>query len=226
METKETSAETHAEQVVPAPAYLSERLRARLLDRLRFHPREAGALAVLGLLLVIGAGLAYVRARPAAAMSAPSGAVATASPAASVAANTIIVDVAGAVRKPGVYDFPQGARVIDAIHKAGGFARGADPQAINLARPLVDGEQVLVPKVGETPAAAGGTGSAQQGGKININSAGVSDFDGLPGIGPVLAQKIVDYRQQHGPFRSIEDLMKVSGIGQAKFDSLKDLVTV
>jgi competence protein ComEA len=91
----------------------------------------------------------------------------------------------------------------------------------------VDGEQVVVPKVGAAPAASSGGGAAPQpGGKVNINSAGVSDFDSLPGIGPVLAQKIVDYRQQHGPFRSIEDLMKVSGIGQAKFDSLKDLVTV
>src|SRR5512135_2451007 len=115
METKETTEET---RLVQAPSYLFERLRARLVDRLRFHPREAGALAVLGLLLVVGAGLAYVRARPAvAAIGAPSGAVATASPAASVAANTIIVDVAGAVRTPGVYDFPQGARVIDAIRK-------------------------------------------------------------------------------------------------------------
>src|SRR5207245_10451085 len=141
-------------------------------------------------------------------------------------ANTIVVDVVGAVRKPGVYDFAQGARVIDAVRAAGGFLPDAEPQAINLARPLVDGEQVVVPKKGETlPGAAGG--SAQQpGGKVNINNATESDFENLPGIGPVLAQKIVDYRNQHGTFRTIQDLMKVTGIGQKKFDSLSAYVTV
>jgi competence protein ComEA len=105
--------------------------------------------------------------------------------------------------------------------------------AVNLARPLVDGEQIVVPKEGEAPAgaaaASGGSavgGSAAQGGKVNINQASVSDFENLPGIGPVLAQKIVDYRDQHGPFRTIQDLMKVSGIGDKKFDSLKEYVTV
>jgi competence protein ComEA len=205
--------------------------RARITEHLRFHPRETAALAVLGLLLLIGAGLAYLRARPAAAVPPPTGAVsASASPSAgSAPANTIVVDVVGAVRKPGVYDFAQGARVIDAVRAAGGFLPGAEPQAINLARPLVDGEQVVVPKKGEAPAAAaGGAGSSAQqpGDKVNINSATESDFENLPGIGPVLAQKIVDYRDQHGPFRSIQDLMKVTGIGQKKFDSLQAYVTV
>src|SRR2546421_6637731 len=203
--------------------------RARITNHLRFHPREAAALAVLGLLLLIGAGLAYLRARPAAALAPPSGAVsASASPSAGTApANTIVVDVVGAVRKPGVYDFAQGARVIDAVRATGGFMPGAEPQAINLARPLVDGEQVVVPKKGEAPAPAAGGASAQQpGGKVNINSATESDFENLPGIGPVLAQKIVDYRTQQGPFRSIQDLMKVTGIGQKKFDSLQAYVSV
>jgi competence protein ComEA len=202
--------------------------RARITDHLRFHPRETGALAVLGLLLLIGAALAYVRARPAAALAPPSGTPSvSASADASVTAATIVVHVVGAVRRPGVYDFPQGARVVDAVRAAGGFLRNADPQGINLARPLVDGEQILVPREGEgLPGAAGSAGSAQQGGKVNINSASESDFEGLPGIGPVLAQKIVDYRDQHGPFRSIQDLMKVGGIGQKKFDSLQALVTV
>jgi competence protein ComEA len=207
-------------------------VRARITEHLRFHPREAAALALLGLLLLIGAGLAYLRARPAAALPPPAGAVsASASPSAGAGpTNTIVVDVVGAVHKPGVYDFPQGARVIDAVRAAGGFMSGAKAQAINLARPLVDGEQVVVPKKGEASTAGSGRGagpSAQQpGGKVNINSAGVSDFENLPGIGPVLAQKIVDYREQHGPFRSIQDLMKVTGIGQKKFDSLQAYVTV
>ena len=235
METKERIEPVVAEQPEPAPAPASmlQSLRARITEHIRFHPREAGALAVLGVLVLIGAGLAYVRARPAAAVPPPAGGVSsTASPSGSAApSNTIVVDVVGAVRKPGVYDFAQGARVIDAVRAAGGLLPGAEPQAVNLARPLVDGEQIVVPKKGETPAAAapgtGGGGSAQQpGGKVNINSATAGDFENLPGIGPVLAQKIVDYRDQHGPFRSIQDLMKVSGIGQKKFDSLQAYVTV
>ena len=232
METKERIQPALSEQPAAAPAEVSMLAlsRTRITEHLRFHPREAAALAVLGLLLLIGASLAYLRARPAAALPPPAGAVsASASPSAGAApANTIVVDVVGAVRKPGVYDFAQGARVIDAVRAAGGFLPGAEPQAINLARPLVDGEQVVVPKKGEAPPAAAGSGpSAQQpGGKVNINSATESDFENLPGIGPVLAQKIVDYRQQHGPFRSIQDLMKVTGIGQKKFDSLQAYVSV
>ena len=231
METKERIEPVVVEQPDPQPGSLLQLMRARIKQHIRFHPREAGALAVLGLLLLIGAGLAYLRARPAAAVPPPSGAVsASASAGASAGpANTIVVDVVGAVHKPGVYNFAQGARVIDAVRAAGGLLPDAEPQAINLARPLVDGEQVVVPKKGEAPsgAAGAGAGSAQQpGGKVNINSATASDFENLPGIGPVLAQKIVDYRNQHGPFRSIQDLMKVSGIGQKKFDSLSAYVTV
>jgi len=230
METKERIQPVISEQPAPAPAAGSMLTvaRARITQHLRFHPREAAALAVLGLLLLIGAGLAYVRARPAAALAPPAGAVsASASPAPGTApANTIVVDVVGAVRKPGVYNFPQGARMIDAVRAAGGFAQGAESQAINLARPLVDGEQVVVPKKGEAPSAAAGATAQQPGGKVNINSATESDFENLPGIGPVLAQKIVDYRSQHGPFRSIQDLMKVTGIGQKKFDSLQAYITV
>ncbi len=236
METKERIEPVVVEQPDPAPmssvaapGSLLQLVRARVTQHIRFHPREAGALAVLGLLLLVGAGLAYMRARPAAAVPPPAGAVsASASPGGSSGpANTIVVDVVGAVHKPGVYDFAQGARVIDAVRAAGGFLPSAEPQAINLARPLVDGEQVVVPKKGETPPGAAAGGSAQQpGGKVNINSATASDFENLPGIGPVLAQKIVDYRDQHGPFRSIQDLMKVTGIGQKKFDSLSAYVTV
>jgi competence protein ComEA len=230
METKERIQPVISEQPESARAEGSmlALARARVTDHLRFHPREAAALAVLGLLLLIGAGLAYLRARPAAAVPPPAGAVsASASPSIGAApANTIVVDVVGAVRKPGVYDFPQGARVIDAVRAAGGFALGAESQAINLARPLVDGEQVVVPKKGEAPAGVAGPSTQQSGGKVNINSATESDFENLPGIGPVLAQKIVDYRSQHGPFRSIQDLMKVTGIGQKKFDSLQAYITV
>ena len=222
METKERTEPAIPEQ----PATLFQALRARAAQHVRFHPREAGALAVLGILLVVGAGLAYLRARPAPALAPPSGAAASPVASASSAANTIVVDVVGAVHKPGVYDFPQGARVMDAVRAAGGLLPDAEAQAINLARPLVDGEQIVVPKKGEGPVGAAGASAQQPGGKLNINSATEADFDGLPGIGPVLAQKIVAYRDQHGPFHTIQDLMKVSGVGPKKFDSLQDLITV
>jgi competence protein ComEA len=205
-------------------------LRARANDAVRFHPREAVALAVLGMLVVIGALLAYSRGRPASAASlAPAGAPsveASVSPPA-----RIVVHVVGAVRKPGVYPFDPGARVIDAVRAAGGFARGADRQTINLARALVDGEQVFIPRHGEktrgVPSARHGSGPpANQSGKVNINDASASDFERLPGIGPVLARRIVEYRTQHGPFRVARDLMKVPGIGEKKFKSLEPYVTV
>jgi competence protein ComEA len=215
---------------ISAPPSNVAALRGRVAELLRFHPREVSVLAVLGLLLLVGSGLAYARARPARAVAPPSGAVAvsaTADP--SAAATTIVVHVVGAVRHPGVFNFSQGARVIDALRAAGGFARGADEQAVNLARTLVDGEQIVVLKEGEAPPAgaqASGGGRSAQGGTVNINSATEADFENLPGIGPVLAQKIVDYREQHGPFRSVQDLMKVSGIGAKKFESLQAYVTV
>jgi len=196
-----------------------------LLDRLRFHPREVVALGILGLLILGGAGLAYVRARPAAAMApAPVAALPQAS---ETPAARMWVHVVGAVKHPGVYRFAEGARVFDAVRAAGGFVRGADRAAVNLARKLVDGEQVVVPKRGEAPpAAATGGGSAGQGAKVNINSAGARELEALPGIGQVLAERIVAYREQHGQFRSVRDLMKVSGIGPKKFESIEPYVTV
>lgn len=146
----------------------------------------------------------------------------------------IVVHVAGAVAKSGVYHLPAGSRVIDALEAAGGAAAEADVDALNLAQPLVDGQKVWVPKKGEVPAAqaAGAAagpapgGAAAGGGKVNINTAGVAELDTLPGIGPALAQRIIDYRAAHGPFKSIEDLKNVSGIGEKKFAELKDYVTL
>jgi competence protein ComEA len=160
---------------------------------------------------------------------------------------TIQVHVAGAVARPGVYELPAGARVNEAVSLAG-LLPEADANALNLAAPLSDGQQVIVPRQGEAVAAGGGglppvpgtTGGigagstaagtaaagAPAGGKVNINTAPLAELDTLPGIGPTLAQRIIDYRQEKGPFRSIEDLQNVSGIGTKKFADLKDLVTV
>ena len=207
--------------------------RRRLLDFVEFRPRESVALGVLCLALVAGASFAYARSLPrggAAPLATP---IAAPSPTASATGAGIVVDVEGAVRSPGVYTLPAGSRVIDAVRIAGGATSRADLGSINLARPIADGERVYVPRRGEQPPAdpgggggASGASSGSSGGKVNINTASESELESLPGIGQVLAQRIVDYRTQHGPFHDVKDLLKVEGIGQKKFDSLKDYVTV
>lgn len=143
------------------------------------------------------------------------------------AATTIVVHVAGAVRHPGVYRVHDGTRVDAAIRRAGGPTRKANLDALNLAAKLSDGRQVLVP----TRAAVAATGDAQaaaagQGLPVNLNSATAAELDALDGIGPTTAQKIIDYREQHGGFASIDDLDLVPGIGPATVESLRDSVTV
>jgi competence protein ComEA len=129
-----------------------------------------------------------------------------------------------------VYTLASTARVTDLITAAGGLAPDADPDQVELAATLTDGERVYVPKVGETPPpAAGGGSTASSGGPhtpIDLNRASAADLDSLPGIGPSLAQAIVDYRTQHGQFRSVEDLADVRGIGPAKLEQLRPLVRV
>ena len=217
------------------PAAAAASWRRRLLDFVEFRPKEATALGVLCLALVAGATFAFARSLPRPDAKPLARPVAPASPVVSPSASGIVVDVEGAVRAPGVYTLSSGARVIDALKAAGGANSSADMTTVNLARPVADGERVYIPRRGEQPPAdaapggGGGTsggGSAGSGGKVNINTASESELEGLPGIGPTLAQRIVDYRTQHGPFHDVKDLMKVEGIGQKKFDSLKDYVTV
>jgi len=206
--------------------------RRRLLDFVEFRPREALALGVACLAIVAGAAFAYARSLPSGGAKPLARPVAAPSAAATATSSGIVVDVEGAVRAPGVYTLPAGARVIDALRAAGGVAQGADAASINLARPLADGERVYIPRKGEAPPAgaapAGGGGGSSGGaaGKVNLNTASESELESLPGIGQVLAQRIVDYRTQHGPFHDVRDLLKVEGIGDKKFASLKDYVTV
>jgi competence protein ComEA len=139
----------------------------------------------------------------------------------------LVVHVAGAVRRPGVYRFRDGQRVADAVARAGGSTRNADLSALNLAAPLSDGVQVLVPAT--APVAAGGSpsgaaGKSLAGGKVHLSSASADELDELPGVGPVTAQNIVDWRTQHGPFRTLEDLDAIPGIGPARIEQLRDLV--
>jgi competence protein ComEA len=134
----------------------------------------------------------------------------------------LVVYVSGAVRRPGLYRLTQGTRIADALALAGGATAKADLVAVNLAAPLADGEQVVVPLHG----AAGATGGAAPSptAPLDLNSASLEQLDALPGIGPTTAQKILDYRQAHGAFHSLADLDAVPGIGPARLEQLKGLV--
>lgn len=204
----------------------------------RLQPRTQKA--VLGLAaLVIGAGLwRFWPAAPAPEVAFDTGDQAGVEAsgnddAASEATAGVVVHVVGAVMRPGVYSLAQGSRVADAVDMAGGALGNAALQSLNLARLLADGEQVCVPTTDEvaagvvsSPAATGPAGGgASADGMIDINRASAAELDGLPGVGPSTAQKIVDDREANGPFAKPEDLMRVPGIGAKKFDALKDLVT-
>lgn len=184
--------------------------------------------AVVGV-TVAGAGFWYVRSLPAPVQvrSGPSGAFVAAPTASASPATVILVDVAGWVRRPGVYEFAEGARVIDAIDAAGGARPGAVLSSLNLAAPLVDGTQVLVPKESQSaPTTETGTGTSGATGLVNVNSATNAELETLPGIGEVIAQAIVDHRTENGPFTSVEQLVDVSGIGDATLENIRELVTV
>jgi competence protein ComEA len=132
----------------------------------------------------------------------------------------VVVDVTGAVRRPGVYRLPAGARVIDALKRAGGADRGAAVEAINRAARLADGQQVVVPERGPGGAAPTAAASSEEG-PISLGSATVEQLDTIDGIGPVTAEKIVEYRDQHGGLASVDQLDDVSGIGPATMESLR-----
>jgi len=147
----------------------------------------------------------------------------------------IEVHVIGAVLRPGVYVFAEGARVQDAVTAAGGLSSDADLNSINLAAKLEDGQQLDVPYLGGAPATPAATAAFRvlpsaptatpSSQLININTASLSQLETLPGIGPTIAQNIIDYRTAHGPFAHIEDIMNVAGVGPATFDNVKDLIT-
>jgi competence protein ComEA len=147
------------------------------------------------------------------------------------------VDVSGKVRKPGVHRLPAGSRVTDALRAAGGVRPGTNTEGLNRARFLVDGEQVVVggPAAAAVPGAGGVNGAgavgsagsaagAAPGAPVSLNTATADQLDTLPGVGPVLAQHIIDYRTQHGGFRSVDELRQVNGIGDRRFADLRDLV--
>ena len=136
----------------------------------------------------------------------------------------LVVHVAGAVRRPGVYLLAPGARVDDAIREAGGALRKAELDALNLAQPLVDGQQVLVPRRGVAASAAAVGSSTVPPAPMSLSTASAEDLDALPGVGPVTAQKILDYRAEHGGFGSVDELDAIPGIGPARLEQLRELV--
>ncbi|TCJ28089.1 helix-hairpin-helix domain-containing protein [Nocardioides jejuensis] len=208
-----------------------------------------GAIAVVAVLLALGVGLVAwltLRAQPqelpmavpvAGDLATPVvvGGSAGASPAAgaSAAPSQVVVHVAGKVRRPGIVVLSPGARVIDAVKAAGGARHGVDLGAINLARLLVDGEQILV-GVGPAPGAAAGASAADgaggagvdSSGTVNLNTASESQLEELPGVGPVTAAAIVTYREEHGAFASVDQLLDVSGIGEATLAEIAPHATV
>jgi competence protein ComEA len=156
---------------------------------------------------------------------------AQAAPAPPVTAGDVVAHVAGAVLRPGVVKVPPAARVADAIAAAGGAARDADLDQVNLAAKVGDGDRVYVPRRGESPppaatASAGAAGAGAKPGPVDLNTAGPEQLDALPGVGPATAKAIVDYRTRRGRFRAVDDLLAVPGIGPAKLATLKPLVRV
>ena len=172
------------------------------------------------------------------------GAAATGATAGSGTAGSLFVHVHGHVARPGLYEVPAGARVVDVVAAAGGFAPGADEAGVNLARPVVDGEQLRVPAVGEVvdggggagatggggggggAGGASGSGAAAGGGLVDLNRADATGLQALPGVGPATSAAIIEWREGSGGFRSVDDLLEVPGIGEKTLETLRPLVTV
>jgi competence protein ComEA len=189
-------------------------------------PGRRGVLALLlvGAVAALVAGAVQLRGRPHE-LTAPPALVRAGTPAASSSpTGEVVVSVAGTVRRPGLVHLPAGSRVDDAVRAAGGLTAGGQVGLLNLARRLVDGEQVLVGVA--AAGATGASGAAVTGGLLDLNAATADAIDGLPGIGPVLAQRIVDWRTEHGRFASVDQLREVPGIGESKYAQLKSKVTV
>ncbi|GAA4576877.1 hypothetical protein GCM10023176_49260 [Micromonospora coerulea] len=209
-----------------------------------FDPGRRGvrALAAVALVVVLGAALWAWRSRPHAepvrtvsTVAAPGGSAPFPQGSPGAPNGQLVVAVAGKVRRPGLVRLPAGARVADAVEAAGGALPGVDVALLNPARKLTDGELVLVgvaapPGPAGPPPAGGAAGPAAAGpapgAPVNLNTATLAQLDALPGVGPVLAQRILTHREQHGGFRSVADLRQVEGIGDARYEQLKDLVTV
>lgn len=174
-----------------------------------------GAALVIGALVLAGSFLAHAGA------PAPPRPIETLSAAPPTPVRKLLVHVVGAVRRPGLYKLGDGSRIADAVRLAGGATRKADLAGINLAAPVADGLQVVVPARGPVPAAAGSPGEAAPTGPVRLNTATLEELDALPGVGPVTAQKIIEYRDTQGAFSSVDELDAIPGIGPARLEELR-----
>lgn len=184
--------------------------------------RAQGTAGLALVLVAIAAGIWWGRGKP---ETPPrlAGAVATTS---TVSAEfpMITVHVAGLVLRPGLVALAKGSRVADAVAAAGGLLPGAQTESINLAALVTDGEQIVVPGTGGDSPVVGSIGSGDE--KIRLNAATAAELDALPGVGPVIAERIVSFRDENGPFKTLEDLLDVPGIGEAKLAELRDRLQV
>jgi competence protein ComEA len=215
-------------------AWLQDRLPATLQGRVALGMGHVAVLSIVAAVALAVTAYVTLRARPTVAPvpqahtspaskpAQPLSSTASASPAGAPrptetsASGSVVVDVAGKVRRPGVATLPAGSRVVDAIREAGGARPGVDLSSLNLARVLVDGEQILVgaaPAPGVAASASSQPGASPDGALVNLNTATLEQLDSLPGVGPVTAQKILDWRTAHGSFSAIDELLEVDGIG-------------
>lgn len=186
-----------------------------------FDRRRVLAVGVVVLLALVVAGKVLLQpARPAV----PPPVRVAKSSAAHASAPKLFVNVVGAVRRPGLYRLQDGSRVADAVIRAGGPTPKAQIELVNLAARIADGEQIVVPRRGLAGPATAAAGAPVAVGPVHLNSATMEQLDALPGVGPVTAQKILDYRQQHGAFGSADELDAISGIGPARLEQLRGLV--
>jgi competence protein ComEA len=191
--------------------------------RWELSPAAVRALAVFAVVIAALAAFLAWRARPAVVPVTPAS-TGTASAASPLPSGLVVVAVSGRVREPGLVRLPAGARVADAIEAAGGALPETDLSMVNLARKVTDGELIVV---GVTPPPGQSAGETTTGGgPVNLNTATSAQLQTLPGVGPVLAERIIAYREEHGGFASVEDLRKVTGIGDVRYEELKDQVTV
>jgi competence protein ComEA len=193
---------------------------------LNIAPEQKRALIILATFCLGVGGFFFLNSRPAATLQSAPEILQEITPSyAESTTSTVIVNVAGKVVNPGVYELPTGSRVVDALTMAGNQIRGVDISDINLARLLVDGEQILV---GTPPAAVAKKAAARvtSNNPLDLNRATASQLDTLPGIGPVTAQRILDYRTKVGRINAVDELRKISGLGGAKFEEIKDLLRV
>jgi competence protein ComEA len=243
--------ETPAAPRVPQPGRHAARRRGPVADGLVPGPLRGrvalgpAQLAVVAVLVAVGLAVTawwVVRTEPsrvaplapaatgrAEALATPSGGTEVAEPGAGGAGGTVTVDVAGKVRRPGITVLDSGARLVDALEAAGGARPGVDLSGLNLARVLVDGEQILVgvaAQVAAPPAAPPGAPAAAAGTLVNINTAGLAELETLPEVGPVTAQAIITWREANGGYTAVDELLEVDGIGEATLEAMAPFVTV